>query len=70
MRMILSRSLICLAIAGGLLVADSLLVANAADTKSEKTTGIKPEAVKLGRPVDFQRERDHRQHGSLWCNIR
>ena len=60
MRMILSRSLICLAIAGGLLVADSLLVANAADTKSEKTTGIKPEAVKLGRPVDFQRERNHR----------
>ena len=58
MRLILSRSLICLVIAGGLLVADSLLVANAADTKkaAEKTAGIKPEVVKLGRPVDFQRD--------------
>ena len=56
MRLFLTRSLTCLLTLGAILVAGSLLVAVAADKKAETSTAIKPEAVKLGRPVDFLRD--------------
>jgi WD40 repeat protein len=61
MRLLLSRPLTTyLLSASGVLLAASLLVASAADEKAKKSaaksTAIKPEAVKLGRPVDFLKD--------------
>ena len=61
MRLLLSRPVTTyLLSASGVLLAASLLVASAADEKAKKSaaksTAIKPEAVKLGRPVDFLKD--------------
>ena len=61
MRLLLARPLTTyLVSASGILLAASLLVASAADEKAKKSaaksTAIKPEAVKLGRPVDFLKD--------------
>jgi len=60
MRLLLTRSATCLLTASGILLVASLPVASAADEKAEKAaakvTVIQAEAVKLGRPVDFQRD--------------
>ena len=60
MRLLLTRSLTRFAVLGSVLAAASLLVAIAADKKAEKKDGksteIKYEEVKLGRPVNFERD--------------
>ena len=60
MRLFLIRSLTRFAILGSVLAAASFFVAIAADKKAEKkdskSTEIKFEAVKLGRPVNFERD--------------
>jgi len=60
MHLLLTRPVTYLLSTSGILLAASLLVASAADEKADKkdakTTAIKPEAVKLGRPVDFLKD--------------